>query len=191
VLGAVVPRRGLVGQWPSRLSAIAVPLVLPAYFAYSGLNTRIGLISSAGLIMLTVAIILVASISKGLASAAAAWLAGISGREAIAIGSLMNARGLVELVLLNTGLERGVITPTLFSMMVAMAVITTFATAPILGVLYPRGTLAPSHEGGDPGDGVEILRHQVLVTDADGEALLEEGGKGEEAERVDDPSPKK
>lgn len=172
VLGTVVPRRDLVGQWPARLSAVAVPLLLPAYFAYSGLNTRIGLIGSIGLIMLTGVIIVIASVSKGMASAVAARLAGISTREAIAIGSLMNARGLVELVLLNTGLEKGVITPTLFSMLVAMAVITTFATAPILGILYPSGTLPPSHKGGDPGDGVEVLGHHVLVADDDGEALL-------------------
>lgn len=173
VLGAVVPRHGLVGRWPARLSALTVPLLLPVYFAYSGLNTRIGLISSLGLLLLTVAIIAVASISKGIASATAARLAGINTREAIAIGSLMNARGLVELVLLNTGLEKGVITPTLFSMLVVMAVVTTFATAPVLGLLYPRGTLPPSYKAGDPRDGVEVLGHHVLVADDDEESLLE------------------
>ena len=173
VLGAVVPRDGLVGRWPARLSALTVPVLLPVYFAYSGLNTRIGLISSIGLILLTAVIIVVASVSKGVASATAARLAGISTREAVAIGSLMNARGLVELVLLNTGLEKGVITPTLFSILVAMAVVTTFATSPILGLLYPRGTLPPGHEARDSRDGVEVLGHHVLVPDDDGESLLE------------------
>ena len=191
VLGAVVPREGLVGDWPARLAAFTVPVLLPVYFAYSGLNTRIALIGSLELVLVTVAIILVASLSKGVATGVAARLAGIGTREAIAIGALMNARGLVELILLNTGLERGVITPTLFSMMVGMALVTTVATSPVLRLLYPRGVPPAGHEARDPGDGVEVLRDHVLVADANPEPLLQERGEGEEPERVNDPLPEK
>jgi Kef-type K+ transport system membrane component KefB len=173
VLGAAVPKTGLVGAWPERVSRVSVPVLLPVYFAYSGLNTRLGLIGDGGVVLLTLAIIAVASLSKGVATTGAARLAGFTPRDSIAIGALMNARGLVELILLNTGLERGVITPTLFSAMVAMAVVTTLATSPVLSLVYRRRSLPPRHETDDAGDRVEVFRDKVLVPDGDAKPLLD------------------
>ena len=83
-------------------------------------------------------IILAAIVGKGAACAIAARIAGEPWRESVMIGTLMNARGLVELVILNIGLQRGVITPTLFTIMVLMAIITTIMVLPIFSFLYGR-----------------------------------------------------
>jgi Kef-type K+ transport system membrane component KefB len=158
VFGAVVPRSGLIGAWPERVSAISVPVLLPVYFAYSGLNTHLALVVQPDALLLTLCVIAVASVSKGVATAAAAHLAGIGARDSIAIGALMNARGLVELILLNTGLERGVITSTLFSMMVVMTLVTTIATSPVLSLVYRRHPTLGRDEVRDARDRVEVLR---------------------------------
>ena len=84
------------------------------------------------------AIFAVACVGKGLACWLAARLSGADNREALGIGTLMNARGMMELVLLNIGLERGLITPTLFTMLVLMAIGTTLMTYPLFGLVYRR-----------------------------------------------------
>lgn len=135
VIGAVAPRDGVIGKLADRLAQVSVAVFLPVYFVYSGLKTQIGLINGPDVLMITVLIVFAASASKGIGCWAAARLAGHPMRDAAAIGALMNARGLVELILLNIGLDRGVITPTLFSIMVAMAVLTTVTTSPVLFIL--------------------------------------------------------
>ena len=87
--------------------------------------------------LLTLAIIALATLGKFGGSALAARWTGSSWREASAIGVLMNTRGLMELIVLNVGMDLGVITPTLFTMLVVMALSTTFATTPILRWVYP------------------------------------------------------
>ena len=112
--------------------------MLPLFFVYSGLNTSIGLVNSWLLWGIAALVLLTALFGKGIACWLAALLSGESNREALAIGSLMNARGLMELILLNIGLQQGIITPTLFTMLVLMAIITTLIASPIFELVYGR-----------------------------------------------------
>ena len=108
-------------------------LLLPAFFAYTGMRTEIGLVSGWEQWLICGLIILVASLGKFGGTLAAARLAGLDWRTSSSLGILMNTRGLMELIVLNIGLDLGVISPTLFAMMVLMALVTTLATTPLLG----------------------------------------------------------
>ena len=110
-------------------------LLLPAYFAFTGMRTRIGLVSGAESWLLCGLILAVAVAGKFGGTFAAARLTGMPSRSAAGLATLMNTRGLVELIVLNVGLDMGVISPTLFAMMVVMAVATTLATGPMLHLL--------------------------------------------------------
>ena len=104
---------------------------MPLFFVYSGLNSRIGLVDSAWLWAVAVLAFVVACAGKGVACFVAARVTGASTREALSIASLMNARGLMELILLNIGLQRGLITPTLFTILVMMTIATTLMAGPL------------------------------------------------------------
>ncbi len=141
IMGASMPR-GLFQKELERLvGSLVTTFFLPVFFVYSGLNTRVGLVNSLALWGLTALICLAATLGKGVACWAAARLNGVPPREAVAIGTLMNARGLMELILLNIGLERGIIRPTLFTIMVLMAILTTLASTPVFNRVYPMGRL--------------------------------------------------
>lgn len=138
LFGAILPKEGKLAETLiEKLEAVAVILLLPLFFAYSGLRTEIGLVSQPGEWLVTGALILVATVGKFGGSAVAARLTGLRWREASAIGILMNTRGLMELIVLNIGLDVGVISPTIFTMLVIMALVTTFATTPVLRWVYP------------------------------------------------------
>ena len=131
--GALMPKRARRGgALHDRLAGILSLLFLPVFFAFSGLRTHVGLISGAANWGLCAAIIAVACVGKFGGGVTAARLTGIGWRDAAALGVLMNTRGLVELVVLNIGLDLGVISPTLFTMLVIMALVTTFMTNPLL-----------------------------------------------------------
>jgi hypothetical protein len=135
-LGAVIPHDSdLARELTDRLEDLLIVLLLPAFFAYTGLRTQIGLVSGVEQWILCALIILVASAGKFGGSAVAARLTGLNWRDASALGVLMNTRGLVELIVLNIGLDLGVISPTLFAMLVLMALTTTLATTPILDLI--------------------------------------------------------
>lgn len=138
ILGVAMP----AGFFADRLTASLEPLVttflLPLFFVYSGLNTQVGLVNSPALWAVTLGLLIVSIAGKGVACALAARLRKVPLRESIALGSLMNARGLIELILLNIGLEAGIITPTLFTILVLVAVITTLMASPIFDVVYGR-----------------------------------------------------
>ncbi len=102
---------------------------------FSGLNTQIGLVNTPILWAITALIVAIAILGKGIACMLAAKLAGENWRESATIGALMNARGLMELIILNIGLEQGIITPTLFTIMVIMAIVTTLMTSPLVNFL--------------------------------------------------------
>jgi Kef-type K+ transport system membrane component KefB len=139
LLGAIIPHDSSVARHLlPRLRDIAVVLFLPAYFALTGLRTEIGLVDGASAWLMLGLIILVASLGKFGGSILAARLSGLSWRQGAAIGILMNTRGLMELVVLNIGLELKVLSPTLFAMMVLMAIATTFATTPLLNYINRR-----------------------------------------------------
>lgn len=138
LFGAVIPKEGgLADALAERLQDVAVVLLLPVFFAFSGLRTQIGLLNTVEDWVTCGVIILLAVIGKFGGSAVAARLTGMPWREASAVGVLMNTRGLMELIVLNLGLDLGVISPQLFTMMVLMALVTTFMTTPLLRWFYP------------------------------------------------------
>ncbi len=143
IFGTIIPKQGsFVSALAEKLEDLVVVFLLPLFFAYSGLRTQIGLLDTPESWATCAVITLVASVGKFGGSAIAARITGISWREANAIGILMNTRGLMELVVLNIGLDLGVISPKLFAMMVIMALVTTFATTPLLQWIYPTEQLA-------------------------------------------------
>jgi Kef-type K+ transport system membrane component KefB len=141
VAGVAMPRGRLVEQVTANLDLLTTTFFVPVFFVYSGLNTQIGLLATPQLWMVALVVLVIAVAGKGLACLAAARLAGEEWREAITVGVLMNARGLMELIILNIGLERGVITPTLFTIMVVMAVVTTLMASPLFELVYGRRVL--------------------------------------------------
>lgn len=139
LLGVLIPHDSVVARtFSQQLSAVVSVLLLPAFFAFTGMRTRIDLVSGAEQWFLCGLIILVAVMGKLGGSAIAARLTGLSWRPALALGALMNTRGLMELIVLNIGLDLGVISPTLFAMMVLMALVTTIMTTPLVDWLLPK-----------------------------------------------------
>jgi Kef-type K+ transport system membrane component KefB len=137
--GAIIPSDSLVArEIRERLEDLVVVLLLPVFFAFTGLRTQMGLLSSAEEWLICGVIILFACLGKFGGTLVAARLTGISWREGAALGILMNTRGLMELVVLNVGLDLGVISPKLFAMLVVMAVVTTLMTTPVLHLLMGR-----------------------------------------------------
>jgi len=138
VMGAAMPR-GLVAQaLMERVQPLTVALLLPLFFTYSGLNTQIALLDSAYLWLMAALILFAAILGKGVACWLAARATGLPNREALGIGTLMNARGLMELIIINIGLERGIISPALFATLVIMAVVTTLMASPLFERLVGR-----------------------------------------------------
>jgi Kef-type K+ transport system membrane component KefB len=136
MVGLAMPRGKFASELQRAIGPLTTALLLPCFFIYSGLNTKIGLVDSAALWGLTLLIILVATVGKGAACYTAARLNGETHRESLAIGALMNARGLMELIILNIGLQRGIIEPALFTIMVLMAIVTTLMATPIFERVY-------------------------------------------------------
>jgi K+:H+ antiporter len=138
LLGAVIPHDSAIARsFIRQLEHIVAVLFLPAFFAFTGMRTRIDLVSGWNQWLICAIIIAVATVGKFGGSAIAARLTGMDWRMSAALGTLMNTRGLMELVVLNIGLDLKVISPTLFSMMVLMALVTTIATSPVLRLLKP------------------------------------------------------
>ncbi|MBV8161622.1 MAG: cation:proton antiporter [Acidimicrobiia bacterium] len=156
LFGAVMPQRSeFIRELVGKLEDFVAVFLLPLFFAYTGLRTRIGLIGGDPKLWLFCGVILlVAVLGKWGGSTAAAKAVGLGWREAHAVGILMNTRGLTELIILNIGLDLGVIPPTLFAMLVIMALVTTFMTTPLLSLVYPREEQERmvAEEGGDEGD---------------------------------------
>lgn len=139
MFGVIMPRdSALLREFTVKIEDMTTVVLLPLFFAYTGLRTQIGLLNQPALWLVCLLVIAVATAGKfGGAALAARWV-GVDWRSASAIGVLMNTRGLMELIVLNIGLDLGVISPTLFAMMVIMAIVTTFITTPILHVLDPQ-----------------------------------------------------
>ncbi len=138
VIGAAMPRGAFTRDLVARIEPLAVALLLPLFFTYSGLNTQIGLIDSWALWGVCAAVVAAAMLGKWAACSIAARATGLSGRDAMGIGILMNARGLMELIIINIGLQRGIITEGLFATLVIMAVITTLMASPLFEWLVAR-----------------------------------------------------
>ncbi|MEY4565683.1 MAG: hypothetical protein RLY14_653 [Planctomycetota bacterium] len=137
LLGCAMPRGLIANDLRKKFEPLTVSLLLPLFFTFSGLNTRLDLVNTPYLIFAALIVLLAASIGKGVACWGAARLAGEDQKTALAVGALMNARGLMELIMLNIGRERGIIGPELFSIMVVMAILTTLAATPVFRWVYP------------------------------------------------------
>lgn len=138
LMGAIMPKQPKFVRYVlDRFETITVTLLLPLFFAYTGLRTNIGLVKGQEMWFYCALIIVVATVGKLGGSMLASWLTGMPLREAAGLGTLMNTRGLMELVILNIGLDIKVISPALFSMMVIMALFTTFMTTPVLQLICP------------------------------------------------------
>lgn len=142
LLGAVMPKEPrFVEAITERTEDLVVVLFMPLFFAFTGLRTSINLVSGTEMWLFCLLIIAVAILGKLGGSMIAARFTGMGWRESAAIGILMNTRGLIQLVVLNIGLDIGVISPAVFSMMVLMALVTTFMTTPLLALVYPKRIL--------------------------------------------------
>ncbi|MGJ7542853.1 cation:proton antiporter [Variovorax sp. LT1R16] len=131
LLGVVLPRGALTEKLRAQLQPFVVIFLLPMFFTYSGLNTRMAVLMEPGILVAAAAILAASFCGKGLACWAAARVSGENNRDAMAIGALMNARGLMELIIINIGLQAGVILPGLFSILVLMAILSTLMATPI------------------------------------------------------------
>ena len=151
VMGAAMPRGVVARDLVARIQPLAVALLLPLFFTYSGLNTKIGLLNTWFLWAMCLAVLVAAVMGKWLACTLAARATGISSREAMGIGILMNARGLMELIIINIGLQRGIISEGLFATLVIMAVVTTLMASPIFERLVGSGAWRPEPEPGSDG----------------------------------------
>ena len=159
VMGAVMPRHaGLTEDVTHRVEDFVVTLLLPLFFAYTGLRTNVGLLNRPELLLVTAVLIVVAVICKFGGSVLAARVMKIPWRESAVIGALMNTRGLTELIVLNLALEKGVISQDLFSALVLMALVTTFMTGPLLRLLDPHNSF-----GAPPEEELEEARRQSLA----------------------------
>ncbi len=138
LLGACMPRGPFVQELRRKIEPFAVVVLLPMFFTYSGLNTRMDMVNSWELLAIAAGILAVSILAKFGACWAAARLSGEDNRTALGIGALMNSRGLMELIIINIGLQQGVIGPALFSMMVLMAIVTTMMAGPLFELVYGK-----------------------------------------------------
>jgi Kef-type K+ transport system membrane component KefB len=154
LLGTVMPRGPLADGLRRQLEPLTVLVLLPVFFTYSGLNTQLALVGHPDLLLVALAILAASVLAKGGACWAAARLTGQDNATALGIGALMNARGLMELIIINIGLSRGVIGPALFAMLVLMAILTTLMASPLFELVYgrrarARGELGEVHDRGE------------------------------------------
>ena len=143
IMGAAIPRGLIAEQLITRIQPLTVALLLPLFFTYSGLNTKIALLNTGFLWLMCGAVLVAATLGKGVACWLAARATGIPNREAMGIGTLMNARGLMELIIINIGLQRGIISEGLFASLVIMAVVTTVMASPVFDWVIGRGKAQP------------------------------------------------
>jgi Kef-type K+ transport system membrane component KefB len=139
IFGIIVPRNTkLFDNCIEKIEDIVITLFLPLYFAASGLRTDFTVINSKAAFGIVVLVCVIASIGKILGSGLSSYFFGYSVLESSAIAVLMNTRGLIELIVLNIGLEAKILSKVTFSVMVIMCLFTTFLTCPLLNVIYPK-----------------------------------------------------
>jgi Kef-type K+ transport system membrane component KefB len=138
LLGTVMPRGALSEQVKRLLEPFTVVLLLPMFFTYSGLNTQLTMVNNMELLLIAGVVLAASILAKFGACWAAARLCGQDNRTALGVGALMNSRGLMELIIINIGLQAGVIGPALFSMLVMMAIVTTLMASPLFELVYGR-----------------------------------------------------
>lgn len=143
--GTVMPDvEGFRERIRARVEKFSSVLLLPLFFAFTGLRTEIGLLEGAHGWLLCLLIVAVATVGKLGASAVAARITGMKWNESLQLGALMNTRGLMELIALNLGYDLGILSPPIFTMLVIMALITTFMTGPLLTLLSRKSAEVPT-----------------------------------------------
>ena len=147
LLGVAMPRGLLTRELQRNLEPLTVVFLLPMFFTYSGLNTRLDMVNSLPLLGAALVVLAASCLGKFGACWAAARATGANNRLALAVGALMNARGMMELILLNIGLQRGIIQPPLFSILVFMTVVTTLMASPVFELVYGRQARAEGKVG--------------------------------------------
>lgn len=150
ILGVFMPRGLFVDELKRKVEPLAVVLLLPMFFTYSGLNTRMDTVDSLPLLLIALGVLAVSILAKFGACWAAARVAGEDNRTALGIGALMNSRGLMELIIINIGLQKGIIGSTLFAMLVLMAIVTTVMATPLFEAVYGKQARASGELGGVP-----------------------------------------
>lgn len=138
LLGTAMPRGRFVEDLRARLEPFATVFLLPMFFTFSGLNTQLQLVDNLDLLAAAAAILAASFLAKGGACYAAARLFGHDHATAMSVAALMNARGLMELIIINIGLQRGIIGPGLFAILVVMAIVTTLAATPMFEAVRKR-----------------------------------------------------
>ena len=195
LFGVIMPHDSrFVGELTQKLEDFSVVFLLPFFFTFSGIRTDIFAIGgSPKLWLMTLAILAVAVLGKWGGSKLAARFAGLDWKEAGALGVLVNCRGLTELIILNIGLQLGVLSPAIFAMLVIMAVVTTLMTEPALTLYYPRAVqrrMIKEEGEGEDGDEDDEDRWKIVVAVGNPEvseelthvAALVAGDREEEAE---------
>jgi Kef-type K+ transport system membrane component KefB len=147
LVGTAMPRGVYARRTRQLLEPFTLVFLLPVFFTYSGLNTRFAMVNSPQLLWIVLTILAASIFSKFIACWAAALLARQGNRRALGLGALMNARGLTELIIVNIGLQAGIIGPALFSMLVLMAIITTLMASPLFELVYGRAARARGEIG--------------------------------------------
>jgi Kef-type K+ transport system membrane component KefB len=166
IVGLIMPRHaGLTSDVSDRLEDFVVTVLLPLFFVVTGMRVELGALNDILLWGVTLLLIAAAVVGKWVGAMLAARYAGFSWRDSSVLGALMNTRGLTELIVLNIGLELGLISPTLFTMLVLMALATTFAAGPALNLLDPRRELSEPPE--------ETLRRAGAAAEDVGRAIPE------------------
>jgi Kef-type K+ transport system membrane component KefB len=148
--GVIIPENlNLKKKLIEKIEDVSIVMLLPLFFVLTGLRTQIGLLNEGNLWAICGVIILVAVIGKFFGSAATAKFVGLSWKDSLSIGALMNTRGLMELIVLNIGYDLGILSPEVFAMMVLMALATTFMTGPSLDLInYLSKKKQPAHNLG-------------------------------------------
>lgn len=180
VMGLIMPRRAeLTEDVTGRLEDFVVIVLLPLFFVYTGLRTNIGLLDRPELWLLTLVLLLVAIVGKFAGAMIAARVSGIDWRGSAVVGTLMNTRGLTELIVLNLALEVGVISEALFASLVLMALVTTFMAGPMLKLLDPKNALgAPVEEAYDEAKSEAEAAHPSIVIPERAILLAPQGENG-------------
>lgn len=138
ILGIAMPRGLFAEELRKKIEPFTLVFLLPMFFTFSGLKTTLNVLIDPAFYLPSLAILIASIFGKGVACWAAARLSGEDNRTALAVGSLMNARGLMELIIINIGLKAGVIGKPLFSILVVMAIVTTLMASPLFEFVYGR-----------------------------------------------------
>lgn len=147
ILGAALPRGVLTRELKRQLEPFALVVLVPMFFTFSGLNTQLTMVGDLNLLVIALVILAGSILAKAGACYLAARLTGQDNATALGIGTLMNARGMMELIIINIGLQKGIIGPALFSMLVLMAVVTTLMATPMFELVYGRRARARGELG--------------------------------------------